>query len=371
MIPQLHPACAAWPVMPEKELLELAHDIEKNQLKETIVTMPDGSLLDGRCRWLACEIVAVTPRTRLFGSETSDGDDPIRFVLSKNKLRRHMSYAEKCFVGDTLANLADGERKSAAASKEAGANPITQDEAALALGISRSGTQDARVIREVGGPEVVEEVKTGKRAIRAIATAMRAKRKKANGGAPVAAPRGKQPDRSKRIDPPYLKLEVATDEETDRPAANVLSPEFDRWRKKHGKVPLYSTKGRDLLNCDDATGQFVQQLVAIASVHQPDPEIFFKHIDQMLAHVPQRGKTNGEEIDFAKNARASLVLLGRDLDTAIQRLTTFRTMLAQRASAKCQRSKQKGSPHKDCIGSGSKGISAVRHQNRHRYGPTR
>jgi hypothetical protein len=183
--------------MPEPELGELAADIKEHGLIETIVIMADGFVLDGRNRWLACELNGITPRTRLFGSEPTDGDDPISFVLSKNKNRRHMSYAEKCFVADALATLAHGTNQHANkvdASKEAPSSlEASQTMAAKILGISRSGAQDARIIREEGGPEVVEQVKAGKCAIRATATAMRAKRKATNNNIPAENQANRQP----------------------------------------------------------------------------------------------------------------------------------------------------------------------------------
>jgi hypothetical protein len=175
---KLHPACAVWPPMSQDELIELGLDIEKNGQIETIVTMPDDSILDGRNRWIACELNGIAPRTRLFGSDPTDGDDPIRFALRKNNMRRHMSFAEKCFAADALANMAHGTNQYANkvdASKEASTS-VSQDEAATALGVSRAGVQDARVIREDGTPEEVAEVKAGTKSLRATATKLRAKR---------------------------------------------------------------------------------------------------------------------------------------------------------------------------------------------------
>jgi hypothetical protein len=83
---KLHPACACYPPMLGAELDDLARDIKQHGLLEPITVMPDGAILDGRNRALACERAGVAPRTVVY-----DGDNPIRFVLSKNERRRHLS----------------------------------------------------------------------------------------------------------------------------------------------------------------------------------------------------------------------------------------------------------------------------------------
>ena len=74
---ELHPACAAWPEMPPVALHELADDIAANGLHEPLTLAPDGRLLDGRNRALACELVGVEPSTVVY-----DGD-PALFSLSR------------------------------------------------------------------------------------------------------------------------------------------------------------------------------------------------------------------------------------------------------------------------------------------------
>jgi hypothetical protein len=53
---ELHEACSAWPQMELEALKELAEDIKANGLKEAIALTPDGKLLNGRNRALACEM---------------------------------------------------------------------------------------------------------------------------------------------------------------------------------------------------------------------------------------------------------------------------------------------------------------------------
>ena len=71
--------------MKPEELRDLADDITAYGLRDPITLTPDGLLLDGRNRALACEMAGVEPATMVF-----DGD-PWLFSLSRNKHRRHMT----------------------------------------------------------------------------------------------------------------------------------------------------------------------------------------------------------------------------------------------------------------------------------------
>ena len=138
MRPALHPACAAFPALPDAELHKLADDIKQNGLLEPITLMTDGSILDGRSRWDACEISGVEPRTVVY-----DGDDPIRFVIAKNERRRHLTPTERAFIAEELANLANGMKKRyAGATLKRGAMPLTVDEAAKTMNVGETMVAD-------------------------------------------------------------------------------------------------------------------------------------------------------------------------------------------------------------------------------------
>ena len=66
---RLHPACSAWPEMHPGELRELAADIKANGLHEPLTLTPDGLLLDGRNRMLACEMAGVEPATVVYAGD--------------------------------------------------------------------------------------------------------------------------------------------------------------------------------------------------------------------------------------------------------------------------------------------------------------
>ena len=83
----VHSAATLFPMMNAAALQELADDIREHGQREPVILF-DGKVLDGRNRLLACEMAGVEPR---FVTRTdAEVGDPIDFVLSLNKHRRHM-----------------------------------------------------------------------------------------------------------------------------------------------------------------------------------------------------------------------------------------------------------------------------------------
>lgn len=148
----LHPACAAYPAMSESELRELAQTITEQGQLESITVMPDGAILDGRNRWLACELAGVEPKTVMY-----EGDDPVRFVMAKNHQRRHLTTDEKAFIAARLANLRPGNFKGRIL-RGLNHQHVTQKEAAQALGVTRQSVQEAQVLLTRAEPHIQDLV---------------------------------------------------------------------------------------------------------------------------------------------------------------------------------------------------------------------
>ena len=163
---QLHPACAVWPEMPAEALRELADDIKANGLRDPLMLTPDGLLLDGRNRALACDMAGVEPTTVVF-----DGD-PVLFSLSKNKHRRHMERDQIAMVAAKLVTTTQGRP-----SKEKVANATFIEDAAKASGVRTDEIKSAKAVLDHGTPEEIAAVKTGKAKLRKTATAIRKRRK--------------------------------------------------------------------------------------------------------------------------------------------------------------------------------------------------
>jgi len=86
-----HPAAAAFPLLAEPLLAELAEDIQRNDLRLPVV-LSDGMVLDGRNRVIACKRVGVEVRT-----ENYDGD-PWAYVWSLNGERRDLVAEQRYLI---------------------------------------------------------------------------------------------------------------------------------------------------------------------------------------------------------------------------------------------------------------------------------
>lgn len=91
-----HPAANVFPLMGDEELRTLAEDIKANGLREPIWLAPDGSILDGRNRYRACQLAGVKPDIREWSEE--DHGPLLQFVISRNLHRRHLSTTQRAMA---------------------------------------------------------------------------------------------------------------------------------------------------------------------------------------------------------------------------------------------------------------------------------
>ncbi|MCY0957727.1 ParB/RepB/Spo0J family partition protein [Streptomyces sp. H27-H5] len=88
-----HPVADLFPMVPDDELKELAHDIAARGLLHPIVLDPEGRILDGRNRYAACELASVEPTFT-----TYEGDDPDGYALTVNIARRHLTKGQRAML---------------------------------------------------------------------------------------------------------------------------------------------------------------------------------------------------------------------------------------------------------------------------------
>jgi ParB-like nuclease domain len=124
LITEFHPIADLFPLMEGAEFDELVSDIKANGLIEPVV-MLDGMILDGRNRYRACIEAGTETTYRPF-----TGDDPLGYVISLNLRRRHLDESQRAMVAGKLANLRDGQRKSA---PPIGEGAVSQSDAAALL----------------------------------------------------------------------------------------------------------------------------------------------------------------------------------------------------------------------------------------------
>lgn len=326
MRPELHPACAAFPPLSDAELLALAEDIKINGLLEPITLMPGGSILDGRCRWDACEMAEVTPRTVVY-----DGVDPIRFVVAKNERRRHLSLAERAFVAETLASLVHGSNQYQKVETFKKVSSLTVCEAAELMNVGHASVSAARVLKQEGTAEIIDMVKAGNVGIQQAARAVKGtpksvqqtwttakdvskinqKKLKARENKPKPSPKEKKPNFTNR--PMYYvnmtKLDIGTERIPDQPI--LLHPvHIEKLYKDHITVSVATT-----------------QIAAWHDRIEATAEEFAAALERMLAYRPVEGKTNGEEEDFAGKARKAMSFAEGKIDRLIDWITSIRTAL--------------------------------------------
>ena len=163
-----HPFANAFPMLPPDELATLAKSIQQSGLREPIVLHRDGSILDGRNRYLACRVSQVEPRFTIY--EGTD-QDALAWVTDTNLHRRHLSESQRALVAARLATFTHGGARAQAAHVP---DEITQAEAAQRLGVSERSVRDGRVVLDHGPEEVAAAVEEGILAVRAAAELIRA-----------------------------------------------------------------------------------------------------------------------------------------------------------------------------------------------------
>src|SRR5437868_6851054 len=105
-----HPLAALFPLMDDEALKELTDDIKQNGLRSPIITH-EGKRLEGRNRDRACVLAGVTPRYQPWKPRSED-DTPLKFILSTNLMRRHLTESQRAMMAAELPNMPRGQPKS-------------------------------------------------------------------------------------------------------------------------------------------------------------------------------------------------------------------------------------------------------------------
>lgn len=217
---EVHPAAELFPMIAGEELQKLADDISTHGLLVPIIRY-DGKILDGRNRLRACNMASFEPQ---FEEWDEEGGDPIAFVVSLNRRRRHMTESQLAAFAVRLAKVYDQvkeERKLANLRNqkpESSMSPTGDIEkgrsselAAKAVGVGARNVQRAQRVENVD-PVLFEKIETGEVTVRQAETtiARREQRQQirehrpANGVFTVIV-----------ADPPWM-YDVRADDETHR-----------------------------------------------------------------------------------------------------------------------------------------------------------
>jgi hypothetical protein len=159
-----HPACLMFPEMSAEDLEQLAADIKLHGLREPIWTY-NGQIIDGRNRYLACQIAEVEPESREW-----DGDGSLAlFVYSLNFHRRHLTTGQRVAVAVELEEIVAAEIKAEQESMNGSANVEAKFglaprnaacEAGEKMGISHTYVKEGKRIKRES-PEAFAGLKSG------------------------------------------------------------------------------------------------------------------------------------------------------------------------------------------------------------------
>jgi hypothetical protein len=134
--------------MNEREFDRLKQDIKDNGLLEDI-ELYENKIIDGRNRYKACLEVGVTPRFKEF-----EGENTLKYVISKNLHRRHLNESQRGLVASRLANLNWGQRESPIG------DSISRKQASEMLNVGSSTIDRIREI-EQKKPEEIQRIERG------------------------------------------------------------------------------------------------------------------------------------------------------------------------------------------------------------------
>ena len=154
---EFHPLANVFPIMPDSELGALADDIKANGLLEPIWLHPDGQIIDGRNRYLACQRAGVEPAFKTWSGKGSLLD----FILSLNSMRRHQSTSQKAMTAARIANYSHGGQRTKSPIEPL----ISIEQIAKRLGIGRESVKRARRVISDGISELIELVDGGEIAV--------------------------------------------------------------------------------------------------------------------------------------------------------------------------------------------------------------
>src|SRR5690606_35363074 len=144
---RFHEVASIFPMMSEEEIESLAKDIEANGQRQPIVLHPeDGSIIDGRNRFMACRKLGREPI-----AETWDGKGSlVAYVLSLNLERRHLDESQRSMISARVRSLNLDSRVG---------------DVAESLSVSRDSLfHTQKVVRE-GVDELAAEVDAGRVAV--------------------------------------------------------------------------------------------------------------------------------------------------------------------------------------------------------------
>jgi hypothetical protein len=157
---EFHPVADIFPMMSDREFIDLIDDIREHGLREPVWLHRDGRIIDGRNRYKACRRLGDEPAYRTY---EGDDDGLVPFVISLNLHRRHLSESQRAMVAARIARYSHGGDR---VSEQAANLPLaTQALAAEQLQVSERSVRDAKKVQDEGSPSLAAAVDEGRVAV--------------------------------------------------------------------------------------------------------------------------------------------------------------------------------------------------------------
>lgn len=161
---------ANWlPMLDHDGLQKMAEDIKSHGQRLPII-LYDGKILDGRNRYVACQMAGVPPVYQ----DLPEGEDPVAYAESMNLPRRHLTVSQLAMYGDNKRAYYDRQAKEKYDATVGRPSklvetvpPISEkvkarDQAGAAVGVSGRTMDKAKKVREQGHKNLVKAVESGK-----------------------------------------------------------------------------------------------------------------------------------------------------------------------------------------------------------------
>lgn len=217
---EFHPLADCFPLMEGDEFEDLKNDIGLRGLNHPVVTY-QGSILDGRNRWRACQELEIAACT-----EEYRGADPAAFVVSENIHRRHLNASQRAMIASKLTTASHGGARPGRVISEANEQgtrrsfDVTREDAARLMSVGRTSVDRAHRVQRDGIPAVSEAVQRGEleltKADRIVRQPPEHQEEMMSPGGLVEPPRkgGTPVTRLRRAMERYVGFDIARDEYT-------------------------------------------------------------------------------------------------------------------------------------------------------------
>jgi phosphohistidine swiveling domain-containing protein len=201
---QPHPAANLFPMLAQSELETMAADIKANGQSVPIAVLNGAFIIDGRNRYAACKIAGVEPKTREMQSEFSSEADVIRYIISTNIHRRHLTTSQRAMIAAELANLMPGSNQHIHKLKDGSevrvdsgelVQKCTPSQAADMMNVGRRTVYQAKEVADQA-PDLAAKVKAGEIKVSKAASMAKERSRPTKPTKPTKPPVKPDPDRA-------------------------------------------------------------------------------------------------------------------------------------------------------------------------------